>query len=415
MPLRPRLEQYFEFKQLGADWKTEILAGFTTFMTMAYIVFVNPAILHETGMPLAAVTAATCISAAAGSFLMGGLARYPIALAPGMGLNAYFTYSVVKGMGIPWQAALGAVFLSGLAFLVLTALGVRQLIISAIPFELYAAVAAGVGLFIALIGFRNSGIIVASPATTVTLGNLRVRAAMLIGILATTALGLATGVAKWTPEAYRLSDLSATAGKLDVAATLRIGFLEIVFVFLFIDLFDNIGTLVAVGKKANLFDKTHQIPRVNRILVSDATATIVGSLTGTSTVVSYIESAAGVAAGGRTGVTAIVTGMLFVAALFVAPAVGAIPAAATGPALIIVGSLMVGVVSEIEWQDPEIALPAFLTMMTIPLTFSIANGLAFGFTAYALMKVVRGKWRQVNWFVYVLAALFIARFVYLSR
>ncbi|HWC98277.1 MAG TPA: NCS2 family permease [Candidatus Sulfopaludibacter sp.] len=434
--MRQRLERYFEFRELGADWRTEILAGFTTFMTMAYIVFVNPAILHETGMPLAAVTAATCLSAAVGSFLMGGLARYPIALAPGMGLNAYFTYSVVKGMGIPWQAALGAVFLSGVAFLLLTALGVRQLIINTIPFELYAAVAAGVGLFIALIGFRNSGIIVPNEATTVALGNLtskstalalfgliliaallawRVRAAMLIGILSTTLIGLATGVATWAPQAYSLRDLSATAGKLDISGTLRMGFVEIVFIFLFIDLFDNIGTLVAVGKKANLFDKTHQIPRVNRILFSDAVATIVGSLTGTSTVVSYIESAAGVAAGGRTGVTAIVTGILFIAALFVAPVVGAIPAAATAPALIIVGSMMAGVMSEIEWQDPEVAIPAFLTMMTIPLTFSIANGLAFGFTAYTLLKVLRGKFRQVNWFVYVLTILFVARFVYLTK
>ncbi len=436
MGLRERLERYFEFSELGANWRTEVLAGFTTFMTMAYIVFVNPSILHETGMPLAAVTAATCISAAAGSLLMGALARYPIALAPGMGLNAYFTYSVVKGMGVSWQAALGAVFLSGVAFFVLTLLGVRQLIISTIPLELYAAVAAGVGLFIAFIGFRNSGIIVPNAATTVTLGNLhdkstalalfgllligalmawRVRAAMLIGILATTLVGLATGVAKWTPQFYSLSDLSATAFKLDIAATLRIGFLEIVFVFLFIDLFDNIGTLVAVGKKANLFDKAHQIPRVNRILISDASATIVGSITGTSTVVSYIESAAGVAAGGRTGITAIVTGLLFVIALFIAPVVGAIPAAATAPALIIVGGMMVGVVGEIEWQDPEVALPAFLTMMTIPLTFSIANGLAFGFTAFALMKLLRGKARQVSWFVWVLAALFVARFIYLSR
>jgi AGZA family xanthine/uracil permease-like MFS transporter len=387
-------------------------------------------------MPLAAVTAATCLSAAVGSFLMGGFARYPIALAPGMGLNAYFTYSVVKGMGVQWQAALGAVFLSGIAFFLLTLIGVRQLIISAIPFELHSAVAAGVGLFIAFIGFRNSGIVVANAATTVTLGNLsdkstalalfglllisallawRVRAAMLIGILATTVVGLFTGVAKWAPQSYSLSDLSATAFKLDVAATLRIGFLEIVFVFLFIDLFDNIGTLLAVGKKAGLFNAAHQIPRVNRILLCDASATVVGSLTGTSTVVSYIESAAGVAAGGRTGVTAIVTGALFVVALFVAPVVGAIPAAATAPALIVVGSLMMSVVAEVKWDDPEVAVPAFLTMMTIPLTFSIANGLAFGFTAHTLMKVLRGKYRQVSWIVYGLTAVFIVRFVYLSR
>jgi AGZA family xanthine/uracil permease-like MFS transporter len=242
----------------------------------------------------------------------------------------------------------------------------------------------------------------------------RVRAAMLIGILATAAIGLITGVAKWAPQSYSLGDLAATAGKLDIHAALGIGFLEIIFVFLFIDMFDNIGTLVAVGKKANLFDHAHQIPRVDRILLSDSLATIVGSLTGTSTVVSYIESAAGVAAGGRTGVTAIVTGLLFVAALFVAPLVGAIPTAATAPALIIVGSLMIAVVAEIQWNDPEIAIPAFLTMMTIPLTFSIANGLAFGFTAFALLKVARGKFREVNWLVYLLTALFIARFVYLG-
>jgi len=436
MSLRAPLERYFEFAALNANWRTEILAGFTTFMTMAYIVFVNPAILHEAGMPLAAVTTATCLSAAVGSVLMGALARYPIALAPGMGINAYFTYTVVKGMGVAWPTALGAVFLSGIAFLLLTALGVRQLIISTIPFELYAAVAAGVGLFIAFIGFRNSGIVLSHPVTTVTLGNLRdkstalalfglllmaallawrVRAAMLIGILATTAIGLATGVAKWMPQAYRFQDLSATAGKLDVGGALRLGFLEIIFVFLFIDMFDNIGTLVAVGKRAGLFDHAHRIPRVNRILFSDATATVVGALSGTSTVVSYIESAAGVAAGGRTGVTAIVTGLLFGVALFVAPAVGAIPAAATAPALIVVGSLMMSSVAEIAWDDPEVAIPAFLTIMTIPLTYSIANGLAFGFTAFTLLKVLRGKFRQVNWFVYALTALFIVRFIYLAR
>jgi AGZA family xanthine/uracil permease-like MFS transporter len=436
MSIRQSIEQYFEFKALETNWRTEILAGFTTFMTMAYIVFVNPSILHQTGMPLAAVTAATCISAAAGSLLMGAFAKYPIALAPGMGLNAYFTYVVVKGMGVPWQAALGAVLVSGIAFFVLTLLGVRQLIISAIPFELYSAVAAGVGLFIALIGFRNSGIIVPSASTTVTLGNLRapstalaifgllligtllawrVRAAMVIGILTTTIIGLVIGVAQWSPHTYVLGDLSATAGKLDVRSTLRLGFLEIVFVFLFIDLFDNIGTLLAVGKKAGLFDHAHQIPRVNRILLSDATATIVGSFTGTSTVVSYIESAAGVAAGGRSGVTAIVTGLLFVAALFVAPLVGAIPDAATAPALIVVGSLMMTVVREIDWQDAEIAIPAFLTMFAIPLTFSIANGLAFGFTAYTVLKLARGKFREVNWLVYILTALFVARFVYLAQ
>ena len=434
--LTTRIEHYFEFEGLGTNWRTEILAGVTTFMTMAYIVFVNPSILHETGMPLAAVTAATCLSAAFGSILMGALARYPLALAPGMGLNAYFTYSVVKSMGVPWQTALGAVFVSGAAFLILTAIGVRRLIVSAIPHELYAAVAAGVGLFIALIGFRSSGIIVPSAATLVAMGNLRdpqtalaifglmltaallawrVRAAILIGVVGTTLTGVAAGLAHWQPMHYRLADISGTALQLDVASALRLGLVEIVFAFLFVDLFDNVGTLVAVGQKAGLFNSAHEIPRINRILYADASATIAGSLAGTSTVVSYIESSAGVAAGGRTGVTAIVTGLLFLAALWLAPLVGAIPAAATAPALIVVGSLMMTTISEIRWTDPMVALPAFLTMMAIPLTFSIANGLAFGFTAYTLLKVLRGQYREVNWIVYALTALFIARFIYLGR
>jgi AGZA family xanthine/uracil permease-like MFS transporter len=436
MKLVRRLENYFAFAALGTDWRTEILAGLTTFVTMAYIVFVNPSILQEAGMPLGAVTAATCFSAALGCLLMGAFARYPIALAPGMGLNAYFTYSVVKGMGIPWQVALGAVFLSGVAFLILTAVGVRQLILSAIPRELYAAVAAGVGLFIAFIGLRNSGIVVTNPATAVSLGNLRdpntalaifgliamaallawrVRAAILIGIVATALLAFATGAAQWHPAPYKLSDITATAFQLNIQSALGLGLLEIVFVFLFVDLFDNIGTLVAVGKKAGLFDGEQRIPRLNRILFADAAATVAGSLAGTSTVVSYIESSAGVAAGGRSGVTAIVAGLLFLAALFVAPLVGVIPSAATSPALVIVGSLMMTNAAEIAWADPMIAVPAFLTMLLIPLSFSIANGLAFGFSTYTLLKVLRGQFREVNWMVYALTLLFLARFFYLGK
>ena len=433
--MKRRLEQYFEFEALGTDWRTEILAGFTTFVTMAYIIFVNPSILSETGMPFTAVVAATCLSAALGSIMMGAFARYPIALAPGMGLNAYFTYSVVKGLGVAWPVALGAVFLSGVIFVVLTVAGIRQLIVSAIPAELYAAVAVGIGLFIALIGFRNSGIIVPSPATTVTLGNLRdpgtllaifglllistllawrVRAAMLLGVLTTAAVGAALGLVAWQPRMYNFADITATAFRLDIASALSLGFLEIVFVFLFVDLFDNVGTLVGVGKKARLFDEANRIPRMNRILLSDASATIVGSLTGTSTVVSYIESAAGVVAGGRSGVTAIVTGLLFLLALFIAPVMGAVPAAATAPALILVGSMMMSHVAEIDWNQYVIAIPAFLTILAIPLTFSIANGLAFGFTAYALLRILRGEFRRVNWLVYVLAALFLIRFYYLG-
>jgi AGZA family xanthine/uracil permease-like MFS transporter len=433
--MKRRLEQYFEFDALRTNWHTEILAGVTTFITMAYIIFVNPSILRETGMPFGAVVAATCLCAAFGSILMGAFARYPIALAPGMGLNAYFTYTVVKGLGVSWQVALGAVFLSGLVFVVLTFFGIRQLIVSAIPSELYAAVASGIGLFIALIGLRNSGIIVPSPATMVTLGNLRephtllalfglvltaallareVRAAMLIGVLGTTAVGAAVGLVQWQPGAFPLAELGSTFLQLDIRGALQLGALEIIFVFLFVDLFDNVGTLVAVGKKAGLFDETNRIPRLNRILFTDAAATVVGSAVGTSTVVSYIESAAGVVAGGRSGVTAIVTGLLFLLALFVAPLVGAIPVAATAPALILVGSMMMTHIAEIDWKDMVVAIPAFLTIVAIPLTFSIANGIAFGFTMFTLMCVLRGEFRRVNWLMYILTLLFMVRFFYLG-
>ena len=433
--MKARLERYFQFRELGTDWRTETLAGATTFVTMAYIIFVNPAILHETGMPLAAVVAATCVCAGLGSLLMGIFARYPIALAPGMGLNAYLTYSVVKGMGVRWETALGAVFLSGIAFLILTAVGFRQMIVSSIPVELYAAVAVGIGLFIALIGLRNSGIVTASKETLVTMGNLRnpetllaifgllligsllawdIRGAILLGMAGTTAAGIAFGLVRWQPQSYSFKDISATAFHLDIRGAMRYGLVEIVFVFLFVDLFDNIGTLVAVGKKAKLFDEANRIPRMNRILYSDAAATVIGSLAGTSTVTSYVESAAGVAAGGRSGVTAIVAGILFLMAMFAAPVVGAIPAAATAPALIVVGSMMIGHAAEIPWANPVIAIPAFLTILTIPLTFSIANGLAFGFTAYTILKIARGEFAGVHWLVYVLAILFIARFFYLG-
>jgi AGZA family xanthine/uracil permease-like MFS transporter len=435
--MKRSLERYFEFDRLATNWRIEILAGFTTFITMAYIVFVNPGILQETGMPFQAVVAATCLSAAVGSILMGVLARYPIALAPGMGLNAYFTYTVCKGMGVPWQTALGAVFLSGVVFLILTLAGIRQLIVKAIPADLYSAVAVGIGLFIALIGLKNGGLIVAHPATLLTLGDLhqpstllaifgllltsallawRVRAAMLIGVLSTTAVGALIGQVQWSPKFYSLSEITATAFRLDIAGALKIGALEIIFVFLFVDMFDNIGTLVAVAKKAGLYDsKTNQIPRMDRILLSDSIATITGSLAGTSTVVSYIESAAGVVAGGRTGITSIVTGLLFLLALLIAPVIGVIPAAATAPALIIVGSLMASHAGEIKWDDPGLAIPAFLTMITIPLTFSIANGLAFGLTSYSIIKLLRGRFREFTWMEVALTVLFIARFVYLAK
>ena len=440
--LRANLERYFGFAQHRTSWRTEALAGLTTFVTMAYIVFVNPAILHQTGMPLAAVTIATCLCAGLGSILMGALANYPLALAPGMGLNAYFTYTVVLGMHVPWQTALGAVFLSGLLFLLLTFTGLRQRLLAAIPPALHAAIAAGIGLFLAFIGLRNANLIVSSSATAVTLGNLRsapvalalfgivliavlqalrVEAAMLLGVVGTMLLGLLCGQVHWTPAPLRLADLGATAFRLDLRGALHIGLFEIVFVFLFVDLFDNLGTLVAVTERAGLMlppgpgRPAPTIPRLNRIFFADAASTVLGSIAGTSTVTSYIESASGVAAGGRTGVTAIVTGVLFLAALFVAPWVGAIPAFATSPALVLVGALMLGGVGRIDWDEPRIAIPAFLTILTIPLTYSIATGLSFGLVSYALLELLSGRGRREHWMLYTLAVLFALRFAYLSQ
>ena len=429
------LDRVFGLSAHGTNVRTELMAGLTTFLTMAYIVAVNPAILGAAGMPMGAVAAATCIAAGLGSILMGLLANYPLALAPGMGLNAYFAFTVVKGMGVPWPVALGCVFLSGLAFLVLTLAGVRQLVVGVIPRSLLAAIAAGIGLFIAFIGLRDAGVIVPSPATAVTLGDLtqptaalalggvaliavlqawRVKGAILIGILAVTAAAWALGLAKVTPAGSALADLSATAFRLDVPGALNLGLAEVVFVFLFVDLFDNVGTLVAVTKRAGLIDESGAIPRLNRILAADSIASMGGALVGTSTVTSYIESAAGVAAGGRTGLTAVVTGLLFLATLVFTPLVQAIPAAATAPALILVGALMAGALGEVDWADPEVAIPAFLTALVIPLTYSIANGIAFGLVSHALLKLARGRALRGDWLLFLLAGLCVARFVYLG-
>jgi len=430
-----KLESYFEFSHLGTNWRTEILAGVTTFLTMAYIVLVNPAILADAGVPLPAVTAATCLSAAFGSILMGIVARYPIALAPGMGLNAYFTYTVCIKMHIPWQTALGAVFISGVIFLALTGAGIRQMILRAIPHELYAAVASGIGLFIAFIGFQHAGLVVRDPNTLVALGNIKnpttalalfglilmvalevkkVRGSILIGVLSVTAIAWMLGLVHWTPTSGGFQALAGTAFQLNIRGALSKGLLEIIFVFFFVDLFDNLGTLVAVTKRAGLIAADHSIPRLNRILFTDATATVFGSLTGTSTVTSYVESTAGVAAGGRSGVTAIVTGLLFLGAIVAAPFIGIVPQAATAPALILVGSLMLATITEIRWHEPLVAVPAFLTLVLIPLTYSIANGLGFGIIAWAVLHAITGKLRRQDWLLYVLAALFLARFVYLG-
>lgn len=435
------LQRLFDLQGHGTTVRTEVFAGLTTFLTMAYIVVVNPLILGEAGLPVAGVAVATCLSAGIGSILMGFLSNYPLALAPGMGLNAYFTFTVVKGMGLPWQTALGCVFLSGVAFMLLTVAGVRKLIIRALPRSLFAAVGGGIGLFIAFIGLRDAGIIVASQGTVVGLGKLTtpstalailgllviaslqamsVRAAMLIGILLIAILAWVLGVSHFAPAAYSLVDLGSTAFKLDIPAALNLkggvglSLVEIVFVFLFVDMFDNVGTLVAVTKRAGLVAKDGSIPRLNRILLADSVSMLIGAVAGTSPVTSYIESASGVAVGGRTGLTAIVVGILFLCTLLFAPIVQAIPAVATAPALILVGALMMGALTEVEWTDPLQAIPAFLTVIIIPLSYSIANGLAFGITSYAVLKLVRGQARLSDWLVYLLAVVCVARFIYLA-
>jgi len=395
----------------------------------------SPQILAQAGMPPEGVLFATCVSAAAASLVMGLYANYPIALAPGMGLNAYFTYTVCIKMHLPWQTALGAVFLSGLVFLIVTAAGIQRVILRAIPHQLYAAVAGGIGLFIAFIGFQRAGLIIRDPNTLVGMGNIRnptvylslaglvlmvaleirkVKGSILIGVLGITGVAWAMHLVHWTPSAGGFSALSATAFKLNIMGALSKGLLEIIFVFFFVDLFDNLGTLVAVTKRAGLIAEDHTIPRLNRILFADATATVFGSLIGTSTVTSYVESTAGVAAGGRSGVTAIVTGLLFLGAVAAAPFIGIVPSAATAPALILVGSLMLAAITEIDWRDPLVAVPAFLTLVLIPFTYSIANGLGFGIIAWAVLHLFAGKLRREDWLLYVLAALFLARFIYLG-
>jgi adenine/guanine/hypoxanthine permease len=435
------LERMFGLESHGTSVRTEVLAGFTTFITMAYIVVVNPLVLGDAGMPVAGVAVATCVAAGFGCILMGLLSNYPLALAPGMGLNAYFTYTVVKGMGIPWQTALGCVFLSGCAFALLTAAGVRKVIINSLPRSLFAAVGGGIGLFIAFIGLKDAGIIVADPGTTVALGHLTtptaavsllglliiaalqsrgIRGYMLIGILITAAVAWSVGLSHFTPGHFSLHDLGGTAFKLDIPAALSLkggiglSVVEIIFVFLFVDMFDNVGTLVAVTRRAGLVAPDGTIPRLNRILTADSASMLVGALAGTSPVTSYIESAAGVAAGGRTGLTSVVVGLLFLATLVFAPVVQAIPAAATAPALILVGALMMGALAEVEWSDPGQGIPAFLTVVITPLSYSITNGLAFGITSYAVLKLIRGQARLSDWLVFLLAALCVLRFIYLA-
>ena len=430
------IDRQFLISESGSTIRTEVVAGMTTFLTMAYIIVVNPTILAQAGVPFSGALFATCVASAVGSLLMALIANYPFALAPGMGINAYFTFTVVLSMNYDWRVALGAVFISGAVFTLLTLVRIRALIVDAIPVSLKTAVGAGIGFFIAFIGLKNAGVIAASPTTFVTIGQVisssvalallgllviavlmarRIRAAMIIGITVVTLLAMAIGVAQRPSGFLAKPDWHSTLGALDIRGALHLGLLDVVFVFLFVDMFDSIGSLVGLGRHAGLLDSDGRLPRLNRALFSDAIASMVGAVLGTSTVVTYIESATGVSEGGRTGFTAVIVSLFFLLAAFFSPILGSVPVIATAPALIIVGVLMTRSVLSIKWDDLTEALPAFLTIIAMPLTFSIANGLAFGFIFYPAMKVLTGRAREVKPLVYVLAVLFILRYAYLQE
>ncbi len=428
------LERMFHLEENQTTVRRELLAGLTTFTTMAYVVVVNPRILSEAGMPVEGVLFATCISAAVATLIMGLWANYPIALAPGMSLNAYFTYTIVIGRGVPWQTALGVVFLSGLLFLILTLTNVREHIVNGIPDCLKHGTAAGIGLFIAFVGLRNAKLIVANSATFVSLGRVsdkqvilaavgivliailmarKVGGAILLGIVAITLAGIPLGLSHWPEHFFSLPHPSGTLFKLDLRGAARIGLGELIFVFFFVDLFDNVGTLVGVCEQGG-FLRDGKLPRASRALLADAIGTLFGAVTGTSTVTSYIESASGVAAGARTGLGNIVIAALFLAAMFCAPLVAAIPVYATAPALVFVGALMCGAVAHVKWDDFSEALPAFLTLVATPLTFSIATGLSLGLLSYTFVKLGTGRYREISPLIWVLSALFLLRYAFLG-
>jgi AGZA family xanthine/uracil permease-like MFS transporter len=446
----------FQLSENKTDVRTEVFAGLTTFMTMAYIIFVNPDLLSIAGMDFGAVLAATCISAAIGSITMGLMANYPFALAPGMGLNAFFVFGVVFRYQVGWETALAAVFVSGIIFILLTVTKAREAIINSIPMSLKLAVSTGIGLFIALIGFKNAGIVVASDATLVTMGDFKqplvllaafgliftsilvvkkVRGALLIGIFGTTILGMVVAEIMG-PQFFgfhagtefpiiggfpgslgelvsRPPSLSPTFGKfaLGFRELATIGFIPVIFSFAFVDVFDTLGTLIGVGSKARMLDKDGKLPRASKALMADAISTVAGAVLGTSTVTTYVESAAGVTEGGRTGLTAVVTGALFLAALFIAPLAGLVPAAATAPILVIVGIFMMEPVMRIDFGDYMEAIPAFLAIVMMPFTFSIAEGIVWGVLSYVALKLFTGKLRDISLTMYILTAFFIVRFI----
>ncbi|EHG18985.1 hypothetical protein HMPREF9334_02124 [Selenomonas infelix ATCC 43532] len=427
------IERYFKIREKGSSVRTELIAGLTTFIAMAYILFVNPNILADAGIPKDAAIASTIWIAALASIAMGVFANYPVALAPGMGLNAFFAYYVCGVLGLHWTVALGAVFFSGVLFLILTVGGIRQAIINAVPRDLKLAISVGIGLFIAFIGLKGTGLIVENSATYVSLGHVtapttllslfgllftaalmarNVHGSILIGIFVTTVLAMVLGM---TPAPQGLGDIVSTSlphmgetfGQLDLAGAWNYGLVSIIFTFTVVELFDNMGTLIGLTTKAKMVKPDGHIENIDKALTTDAVGTMVSAVFGTSTVTSYIESAAGIAAGGRTGLTALAAGVLFLAALLFTPLIGLVPAFATAPALILVGALLMSEVGKIDFSDFTNALPAFLTIIMMPLTSSIANGFAFGFISYTVMKLFAGQYKQISWIMYLVSIAFL--------
>ncbi|MDO6618981.1 MULTISPECIES: NCS2 family permease [unclassified Shewanella] len=427
------LEKLFKLKDNQTNLKQEVVAGLTTFLTMAYIIFVNPMMLADAGMDHGAVFVATCLAAAVGCLVMGLVANYPIALAPGMGLNAFFTYTVVGEMGYSWETALGAVFMSGICFLILSLVKIREWIVNSIPMSLRLGIAAGIGLFLAFIGLKSAGIVVASPATLVTMGDITsfsavmaavgffliiamvqrgYKAAVILSIFIVTAIALLAGEVSYNGVMSMPPSIAPTFMKMDLSAVLEISMISVIFAFLFVDLFDTSGTLVAVAQRGGFLDEQGRLPRVKRALSADSLATIAGATLGTSTTTSYIESTAGVSAGGRTGLTAVVVGLLFIAALFFAPLAGMVPAYATSGALFYVAILMMSGLVNVEWEDLTEAAPVVIVCLLMPLTFSIANAIGFGFISYAVIKLLTGRFKELNLGILFIAALFLAKFIW---
>ncbi|WP_300328174.1 NCS2 family permease [Fusobacterium sp.] len=418
------MEKFFKLKEKNTTVKQEIIAGITTFLTMAYIVFVNPSILSATKMDAGALITATCLSAVIGTGLTGLWVNAPFAMAPGMGLNAFFAFTLVKGMGATWEEALGVVFLSGVVFVILTITGVRKALIMAIPIELRLATGAGIGLFIAFLGMQSMGLIVDNPATLVGLGTItkpvaisliglivmaflevrKTKGGILLGIVITTILGIFMGEIEMPKAIVSMPpSIAPIAFKLDILGALKPALLGSILSFLFVDLFDSLGTILACANEAGLIDKDGKVDKIDKILEVDAASTMIGSLIGTSTVTTFVESASGIAAGGRTGLTSLTTAFCFLLALFFSPIIGSVPVYATAPALVIVGVYMFKNLLDINLRDLETAIPCFLTIAMMPLTYSISLGLAFGFVSYVLIKIFVGKARQVNIILWIVA------------